>query len=133
MKTPADDDAVLIARVRAKVMDAVRQSTSVLHHTVRADGGEWHELAPGIERKLLWERGTASSCMIRVAPGTSFRAHGHAIDEECVVLEGSLQIGDVLLRAGDFHVGVSGIDHPAVSSVDGCLCFLRTAKSFFEP
>jgi anti-sigma factor ChrR (cupin superfamily) len=125
-------DQELIARVRARVMDAVSQQTSVRHHTVRADANAWERVAPGIERKLLWQRGEASSCMLRVAPGTSFPGHGHPIDEECVILEGSLQIGDVLLKAGDFHVGLRGVEHELVSSDEGCVCFLRTAKSFFE-
>ncbi len=129
----SDLDAELIARVRTKVMDAVRQSTSDLHRTVRAGEGDCRQIAPGIERKVLWERGAASSSMLRAAPGASFPAHNHAIDEECVVLEGSLRIGSVLLRAGDFHVGLSGVKHEAVSTQDGCLCFLRTAKAFFEP
>jgi anti-sigma factor ChrR (cupin superfamily) len=132
MSKPAAD-ADLIARVRAKVMNAVTQATSDLHRTVRAGEGDWRQIAPGIERKLLWERGVASSCMLRVAPGASFPGHNHPIDEECVVLEGSLRIGSLLLRPGDFHVGLSGVEHEAVSTDDGCLCFLRTAKAFFEP
>jgi anti-sigma factor ChrR (cupin superfamily) len=129
----APTDVDLIARVRMRVMDAVRQSTGNPHCTVRAGEGEWREIAPGIERKLLWERGVASSSMLRVAPGASFPAHGHPIDEECLVLEGTLRIGSLLLRAGDFHVGLSGVEHEAVSTQDGCLCFLRTAAAFFEP
>lgn len=71
--------------------------------------------------------------MLRIAAGTSFPGHGHAIDEECMVLEGSLRVGDVLLHPGDFHVGLSGSDHAAATSEDGCVCFLRTSRNFFEP
>jgi anti-sigma factor ChrR (cupin superfamily) len=132
MNAPSDD--ALIARVRAKVMDAVAQKSGALHCTVRADAGNWEPVAPGVERKLLWERGNAVSCMVRLAPGTSFPPHNHVIDEECVVLEGSLRIGSgPLLRPGDFHVGLNGIEHEAVSTQEGCLCFLRTARSFFDP
>ena len=131
--TISASDADLIARVRARVMDAVAQQTSGLHRTVRAAAGDWEQLAPGVERKVLWERGGATSCMVRLAPGTSFPAHNHPIDEETVILEGSLRIGDVLLRPGDFHVGRSGIEHEALVSEEGCLCFLRTATCFFEP
>ena len=128
------DDGALIARVRAVVFDAVAGKTGALHHTVRADAGEWEQVAPGVQRKMLWERGTAASCMLRLAPGTAFPSHTHLIDEECVVLEGSLQIGrDLVLRPGDFHVGLSGVEHERVSTRDGCLCFLRTARCFFEP
>ena len=132
MKLRAGDDA-LIARVRAVVMEAVASKAGALHHTVRAGGGEWEKVAPGVQRKMLWERGAAASCMLRLAPGTTFPSHAHPIDEECVVLEGSLQIGrDLVLRRGDFHVGLSGTEHESVSTTDGCVCFLRTARSFFE-
>lgn len=133
MNDPTFDSAAVIARVRTRVLDAIGEQTSVLHHTVRADAGEWEQLAPGIERKVLWERGGATSCLIRAVPGATFPRHGHAMDEETMMLEGSLQIGDVLLRAGDFHVGRSGVEHAPLSTADGCLCLLRTATSFFEP
>lgn len=128
------DDSALIARVRARVLDAVARDAGAPHHTVRASAGSWETVAPGVERKVLWERGGATSCMLRMAPGTSFPAHAHPIDEECVVLEGSLRIGaDLLLRPGDFHVGLNGMAHETASTQDGCLCFLRTASCFFEP
>lgn len=128
------DDVELIARVRAKVLDAVAREAGALHRTVRAGAGEWLPVASGIERKLLWEKGDATSCMIRLAPGATFPPHGHPIDEECVILEGSLRIGsELLLRAGDFHVGLLGVEHETVSTDEGCVCFLRTAKCFFEP
>ena len=128
------DDTALIARVRAVMMDAVIRKTGVLHHTVRAGVGEWEQVAPGVQRKLLWERDVAASCMLRLAPGTTFPSHTHQIDEECLVLEGSLQIGrDLVLKQGDFHVGLGGVEHESVSTTDGCLCFLRTARCFFEP
>lgn len=133
MNHPTSDEA-LVARVRAALMDAVTRKTGALHHTVRAGGGEWQQVAPGVQRKLLWERGEAESCLLRLAPGTSFPPHNHPVDEECVVLEGSLQIGsDLVLRQGDFHVGLNGVEHETVSTRDGCLCFLRTARSFFAP
>ncbi|MFC5496840.1 cupin domain-containing protein [Caenimonas terrae] len=134
MSAPAFDVAGTIARVRARVMEEVARQPAQPHATVRADAGQWQLLAPGVERKLLWERGGATSCMVRLAPGASFPAHGHPIDEETVILEGSLWIGPtLLLRAGDFHVGRSGMQHEEVRTDEGCVCFLRTASSFFEP
>lgn len=127
-------DAELLARVRGRVIEAIERKSGLLHRTVRAQAGVWEPVAPGVERKLLWETGDATSCMLRLAPGTSFPAHGHPIDEECVVLEGSLRIGaDLLLRPGDFHVALKGVAHEPVSTDDGVLCYLRTARSFFEP
>ncbi len=126
-------DVELLARVKGRVIEAIEQKSGVLHHTVRAQAGVWEPVAPGVERKLLWETADATSCMMRLAPGTSFPPHGHPLDEECVILEGSLRIGSVLLLPGDFHVGVKGIKHETVSTDDGVLCYLRTARCFFEP
>ncbi len=127
-------DAELLARVKSRVIDAIEHKCALLHRTVRADGGEWEPVGPGVERKLLWETADATSCLVRLAPGASFPPHGHPIDEESVILEGSLRIGaDLLLRVGDFHVGLRGVEHETVSTDEGCLCFLRTARCFFEP
>ncbi len=127
-------DAELLARVKRRVIEAIDGKSGVLHRTVRAQAGVWEPVAPGVERKLLWETADATSCMVRLAPGTSFPPHGHPLDEECVVLEGSLRIGaDLVLLPGDFHVGIKGIEHETVSTDDGVLCFLRTARCFFEP
>jgi anti-sigma factor ChrR (cupin superfamily) len=132
--TDAHDDDALIARVRSRVGDAIEHKLPALHCTVRAASGDWKQAAPGVECKVLWERGDAVSCMVKLAPGASFPSHGHPIDEESVILSGSLRIGaDLLLKPGDFHVGLSGVDHGAISTEEGCLCFLRTARSFFAP
>lgn len=131
---PHAGDIALIGRVRQRVMEAVAGKSGLLHRTVRADAGVWEPVAPGVERKLLWESGEATSCLIRLAPGAEFPSHDHSLDEECMVLEGSLRIGStLLLRAGDFHVGVKGVVHEVVGTDEGCLCFLRTARCCFQP
>lgn len=122
-------DAMLIARVRERVMSAVAQKSSLLHRTVRADAGVWETIGPGLKRKLLWESGDALSCLMRLAPGAVVAGHSHLIDEECVVLEGTLRIGaDLLLHAGDFHVGVKGVAHAEASTETGVVVYLRSAQ-----
>lgn len=122
-------DAALLARVRDRVMTAVAQKSSALHRTVRAEAGVWQPVAAGVERKLLWESGDAFSCLMRLAPGAVVAGHMHPIDEECVVLEGSLRIGaDLLLQAGDFHVGVKGVAHGDTSTETGAVVYLRSAR-----
>ena len=125
-------DAVLIARVREHVMSAVAQKSGLLHRTVRADAGLWETVGPGLERKVLWESGDALSCLMRLAPGAVAAGHSHLIDEECLVLEGTLRIGpDLLLHPGDFHVGVKGVAHADVSTETGVVIYLRTARPEF--
>ena len=128
-----DGDAALLARVQCRVFAAIGERLGMQHLTVRAGSGQWETLAPGLERKVLWRSGQACSSMIRLQPGTSFPPHEHPIDEECVVLEGSLRIGpDLLLRPGDFHVGLQGVRHGTVSTETGALCFLRTVENMAE-
>ena len=126
---PESDDAGLLGRVKRRVMGVVKQEWAAAHQTVRSDAGVWEQVAPGIERKMLWDAGDAMSCLMRLAPGASVGPHGHAIDEECIVLEGSLHIGtELVLRPGDFHVGVKGVPHDHAHSETGALLFLRSSK-----
>lgn len=133
LQAQLEGDVALLARVRGRVFAAIAERSALPHLTVRAGSGDWETLAPGFERKVLWRSGQACSSMIRLQPGTSFPPHEHPIDEECVVLEGSLRIGpDLLLRPGDFHVGLQGVRHGTVSTVTGALCFLRTVENLAE-
>ena len=126
---PRAGDAGLIARVKQQVLTAVSEQSSAQHRTVRADCGLWEPIGPGLERKVLWQSGDALSCLMRLAPGAVAAGHAHPIDEECVVLEGTLRIGPhLLLRAGDFHVGVAGVDHEDASTETGAVVYLRGAR-----
>ena len=127
---PAQDgDESLIARVKARVMAAVQQDASAPNRTVRAaDSHGWEVMAPGLERKVLWDSDGARSCMLRVAPGVVVPSHMHRLDEECVVLEGSIRIGrDLVLQAGDFHVGRRGSRHEDTTTDTGAIVYLRGA------
>lgn len=115
--------------MKGRVLAAVSGRSVELHETVRANEGTWEAVGPGVERKLLWESAGALSCLMRLAPGASVEGHDHRIDEECIVLEGTLRIGDdLVLRAGDFHVGIKGIPHAVAQTDTGVLVYLRAAK-----
>ena len=121
-------DDELLARVKSRVMAAIAAEPQEQHRTVRAADGVWQVVCPGLERKLLWGDGSARSWMVRLAPGTVVQAHLHGMDEECVVLEGSLRIGaGLLLQSGDFHVAAKGSMHDAVSTDTGALVYIRGA------
>lgn len=122
-------DAALIARVRERVLKAIRAESAPPLHTVRAEHGDWQQVGPGVERKVLWDSGQARSWMVRLAPGAVVVAHAHPMDEECVVMQGSVRIGDLLLEAGDFHVGRQGSEHALTTSETGALVYLRGARA----
>ena len=122
----AADDA-LLARVKARVMSAIGSAPDRLH-TVRAGDEGWEVIAPGVLRKMLSVRGGTQSCLMRLAPGAIVAAHDHPLDEECVVLEGTLRIGrDLVLGVGDFHLAPHGSWHELATSDTGALVYLRGA------
>jgi anti-sigma factor ChrR (cupin superfamily) len=129
-----DADEALLERVRARVMETIRAEAGAPHLTVRADEDAWTRVTAGVERKVLYQSGAAVTLLLRLAPGVSFPGHAHAMDEECIVLEGSLRIGsDLLLRAGDYHLGRQGSDHPDAFTDTGALVMLRGATSDLLP
>ena len=121
------------AAIKQRVMDTVRKEGAPRggdHITVRSDSGEWMDLLPRVQVKVLHSDGRYSSILLRMAPGSSLPAHFHEDDEECVVLEGRVRIGHVGVSAGDYHLALSGSRHGELRSDSGALLFLRTTKQF---
>jgi quercetin dioxygenase-like cupin family protein len=88
------------------------------------------DLLPLVQVKVLHSDGRYNSILLRMEPGSSVPAHFHDDDEECVVLEGRVRIGDVGVSAGDYHLALSGSRHGELRSDTGALLFLRTTKQF---
>jgi anti-sigma factor ChrR (cupin superfamily) len=63
------------------------------------------------------------SYLVRMAPGSMLPPHRHPIDEECVVVEGEVAIGDARLGAGGLHLGRRDVLHDRVRSDGGALVF----------
>ncbi len=106
-----------------------REAAALPFHTVRAEDGGWTAIAPGIEKKFLYRdpaTGT-ESYLFRMQAGASMKMHQHPRAEECLVLEGDLAIGDLRLKAGDYHVAARGTLHPALRSQGGAVVFVRGA------
>ena len=94
---------------------------------VRASEGEWVPHGEGIEKKSLFinrEEGF-EAFLLRFAPGAVLAPHPHRMTEECIVLEGEVEIGGTRLTAGDYHVISAGVPHPAISSPNGGLFYVR--------
>jgi quercetin dioxygenase-like cupin family protein len=138
---PADLEKALLAAIRAeaveperaaglkaRILDRVRRESGAGTITLRAHEGEWIALGPKVEMKLLREDETSRSFLLRLHPGAVLPAHGHPMEEECLVLEGEVQLGNVIARAGDFHLAPKGVPHRVVRSEKGALLFLRGAN-----
>ncbi|MGQ0677819.1 MAG: cupin domain-containing protein [Rhodospirillales bacterium] len=105
-------------------LDAEQDANS---RTIRADVGEWLEVAPGVTMKRLHQDNddAVKSVLLRLLPGASLPPHDHPHSEECLVIEGEITIGDLHLGAGDFHVAYPGSPHDAIRSRRGALLYVR--------
>jgi quercetin dioxygenase-like cupin family protein len=129
VEPPAHRKALLLEGIIRRVRDerAAEPSSPPGLVTIRGDAGEWHELAPGVHMKPLHHAGQARSFLVRLAAGATLPPHEHEADEECMVVEGEVFLGDVRVVAGDYHVAKGGSRHGIVRSPHGALLFIRSA------
>jgi putative transcriptional regulator len=94
---------------------------------LRGAEGEWRQISPGIDvKRLVIDEHTGSkSFLLRAAPGANLPAHPHRGLEECLVLEGEFSMGELTLRAGDFHCAAGGSEHEVATTRTGVLIYLR--------
>ena len=95
--------------------------------TIRSDEGEWHPVLPKVSMKVLLRARDSLTYLLRLEPGAKFPPHDHPQTEECIVLEGEARIGDLVVRAGDYHAATAGCPHGLLASERGALLFLRGA------
>lgn len=72
----------------------------------------------------------AIACLVRLPPG--FRAPApevHGVDQEEVLLEGDLWLGDEEHRAPSYHFFPAGTPHGPISSREGCLVYVSMPGS----
>ena len=91
--------------------------------TKRAVDAEWQQYSDGIVFRVLKvdEARGRQTLLVKMQPGAIYKSHFHDIDEECLVIEGDLRYGDLVLRAGDYHLAAPGTHHPAGTTTAGCL------------
>lgn len=117
--------------LRARILErAAADRRQAAHLTIHGSEGEWIRLLPGVHIKVLREGEENRSYLLRMAPGTRLPAHQHSADEECMVLEGEVWLGEVHAHAGDYHLARRGVPHGEVRSDTGCLLFLRGQKTY---
>jgi uncharacterized RmlC-like cupin family protein len=92
-----------------------------------AEQGKWMQVAEGIDLRILASDPAAGiHCyLVRAAPGARLASHAHVRTEECLVIEGDLEFGNVHLSAGDFHIVPAGTRHPPARTRNGCVVYIR--------
>lgn len=125
---PEPMDAELAARVKRRVLQRIAEEQRPQHLTVHAHEGVWQPFGPGVQLKVLYTAGNVWSYLLKLEPGAQLPTHRHPVDEECVVLEGLVQVGDLRVAAGGFHLGRKDVLHAPITAIDGALLFLRGAR-----
>ncbi|MBH9553061.1 cupin domain-containing protein [Inhella gelatinilytica] len=88
---------------------------------------DWQPLRDGVSICPLHGEGAAVSLLARLQPGARVPAHPHGIDEECLMVEGDLFLGDVLLREGEYQFAPAGSQHGDLFADAPCLLFFHGA------
>lgn len=122
---PVPIDAAVYSLMLGRTLSRIRGASPLSFVTVRTGQGEWHEIVAGVFQKKLFESGKMHACLYRMLPGSSFPAHEHASDEECLCLEGEVNLGGMQIRAGDFHLAPKGLAHGEITTLEGCLLYIR--------
>jgi quercetin dioxygenase-like cupin family protein len=131
--TPIEPSSSVKSALRERILARAASQVSTspkTHLTVPLSDEDWHDVAPLIKIKTLFESEDGKGVLFRFEPGARLPAHEHDTDEECVVLEGELRIGAATVRAGDFHLARKGIPHGPLTSPTGALFYIRTGIGF---
>jgi hypothetical protein len=94
---------------------------------VPAGAQGWMPFGPGVDIKALHGSDAAISIFARFAPGASVAAHGHGLDEDCIMLRGDLYLSDTLLREGEYQLAPVGTGHQGLASDGGAVLFFHGA------
>jgi hypothetical protein len=114
-------------RVRHHLLRRLAADSTTRHLVRPEDGTGWQPFGPGLAIKVLHESAGTMSYLLRLSPGAALPVHRHPVDEECVVLQGEVRIGDLRIGPGGYHLGRRDVLHDHLHSPAGALIFLRGA------
>jgi len=119
--------AEVAARIKRRVLNRIANAEAT-QVAIAPEQGHWRPFGPGVEIKVLHKRDGIMSYLLRMAPGSELPNHRHPHDEECVVIEGRVQMGDVAMGPGGYLMERQGTLHPPLRTVDGAVIYLRGAS-----
>jgi quercetin dioxygenase-like cupin family protein len=96
--------------------------------TIRAAESQWRRLSELVEIRVVRREAATGrqTVMFRLHPGAVVVAHGHTQEEECLVLEGEIEIGDHTLYRGDLHIARPGARHAPITTRTGALLWVTS-------
>ena len=115
------------AAMRTRLFNRLKTPAPKGTYTVQANTREWIAIDPLVEIKILREdlENNNQTALWRLKPGAVVATHSHTQEEECLVLDGEIYIGDHCVRKGDLHVAEPGYSHPSIASKTGALLLVR--------
>lgn len=114
--------------MRERIARRVHEPAPAATYTIRSGEGEWIRTGPLSEIKLVRRDWAANnqSMLVRLAAGAEIATHTHTQEEECVVLEGEVMIGEHVFRQGDVHIARPGATHVGLRTRSGCVLYIRS-------
>lgn len=114
----SDQGALLF--LRESLLQARADDTTV---TVRDADAGWPDFAPGIRRRVLWQRDGQAALLYHAQPGAAVPQHSHGHDEECLMVQGELFLDDLLLQEGDYQLAPAGTGHRITETDTGVVIY----------
>ncbi len=115
------------AALKRRLLERVADADSS-HLTVGADDGRWQPFVEGVRIKVLRLHEGVMTYLLHLEPNAKLPPHRHRVDEECLVLQGSVLVGShTEVGAGGYHLAHRGALHATVSTRTGATLFLRGA------
>jgi len=124
---PAPMPAERAAMLKSRLLSRAKAGRTPQLDTIHSADGQWKPFLPKVAIKVLRREAGIQAYLLRLDPGGVLLPHEHTEDEECIVLEGEVRIGDIVASQGDYHLAPKGVDHGAIVSDQGALLFLRGA------
>ncbi len=121
--------AAVSPKSAASPSHAARPDPATDLFVLRSDEGAWEQLpVEGVSIRMLYvDRGRRQfTALVRMAPGAVYPEHTHEGAEECLVLEGDLRVGDLVLHPRDFQRTPPGFRQAVQLTENGCLLLVTT-------
>jgi hypothetical protein len=83
----------------------------------------WPDFAPGLQRRVLWQRDGQAALLYFAQAGAQVPRHTHGHDEECLMLQGELLLDDVMLQPGDYQLAPAGTGHHITETDTGVVIY----------
>ncbi|MBS0462013.1 MAG: cupin domain-containing protein [Proteobacteria bacterium] len=98
--------------------------------TVHDAQAGWPEFAPGIRRRVLWQRDGEAALLYNARAGAAVPLHTHGHDEECLMVQGELFLDDLLLQEGDYQLAPAGTGHRVTHTDTGVVIYAHGDVEF---